>query len=237
MHGLDDTNSFRARSIVGGRGDQRKGVVEMCDLRLVRSEQFSQLADRSAAPDGARSEPQTTHRIDRFVAQAVLRHLVPVRLEHGDLGRHALIFTAGLLVEVMRYQNVHRREFPIGTTSIMSKLQPRDERFRPKPSFMIRLQIYQVALPKGSSSVSVFQAFGLCDGRAPRSPVWRWNPSPSSSGLLPDVFSDAHPGGAAGRTLRTLPTAPPHRRRCPPGIHKRPPADPTQPRATRPGPR
>ena len=71
--------------------------------------------------------------------KAVLRHLVPVRSEHGDLGCHALIFTAGLLVEVVRYQNFHRREFPTGTTSIIGKLQPRDERFRPKSPFIVRL--------------------------------------------------------------------------------------------------
>ncbi len=137
MHGLDDTNSFRSRSIVGGRRDQRKGVVEMRDLRPVRSEQFSQLADRSAAPDGARSEPQTTHRIDAFIVQAVLRHLVPMRSEHGDLSCHALIFTARLLVEVVRYQNFHCGEFPTGTTSIIGKLRPRDEPFRPKSRFIV----------------------------------------------------------------------------------------------------
>jgi hypothetical protein len=52
----------------------------------------------------------------------LLSHVVSVRSKHGDLGRHALVFTAGLLVEVVRYQNVHCREFPIAPASAISKL-------------------------------------------------------------------------------------------------------------------
>src|SRR4051794_12675866 len=59
MHGLDHTNVFCPCGIVGGGRDQRKRVVEMCDLRPVLSEQFPQLADRSAAPDRAPSEPKS----------------------------------------------------------------------------------------------------------------------------------------------------------------------------------
>ena len=56
MQGLDDANVLCPGGIVGGRRDQRKRVVEMGDLRPMRSEQFSQLAERRAAPDRARRD-------------------------------------------------------------------------------------------------------------------------------------------------------------------------------------
>jgi hypothetical protein len=90
----------------------------------MHSEQLSQLAERRPAPDRARGEVKATHGIDRFVEQAVLRHLVPVRSEHGDLGGHALIFTTGHLVEIMGYQNFHHREYP-DEDCIMGKFRPR----------------------------------------------------------------------------------------------------------------
>src|SRR6266496_159710 len=62
--------------------------------------------------------------MNRVIVQAVLRHLVPVRSEHGDLGGHALILAAWLLVEVVRHQNVHRNELLIRTKSTLSKPHP-----------------------------------------------------------------------------------------------------------------
>src|SRR5439155_5405184 len=71
------------------------------------------------------------------------------------------------------------------------------------------------------------------DGRAPEPAVQSWNPSRSSSGMHPEVFSDPLPGRAAGRGPRMLPTFPPPGSRCPPGIHRRPPTNPTEAPNTR----
>jgi hypothetical protein len=59
--------------------------------------------------------------MNRIVVQTVLRHLMPMRSERGDLGRYALILAAWLLIEVVRHQNVHRNELPTRTKSTLSK--------------------------------------------------------------------------------------------------------------------
>ena len=86
--------------------------MEMGDLWPMRAEQIAQLAERRPAPQSAGGKLQATHRIDRVIGQTILHDLVPVRPEHRDLGRHALIFTAHLLIEVVRYDNVHDQSFP-----------------------------------------------------------------------------------------------------------------------------
>jgi hypothetical protein len=60
-------------------------------------------------PDRLARESYGVHKIDRTIGNAVLGYPVPVRLQHGNLGRNALVFTPTLLVEVMRYQDIHRQ--------------------------------------------------------------------------------------------------------------------------------
>jgi hypothetical protein len=83
----------------------------MCYLWSVPLEQFSQISECLAAPDGTARYVEATHRIDSVIGNAVLSHAVAMTLEHGQFRRDAPIFAASVLVKIVRDQNFHSGEF------------------------------------------------------------------------------------------------------------------------------
>src|SRR5207245_793895 len=82
----------------------------MSDLRSMGADQFSNLVISRPTPNRPGRHIQAAQRIDRIISYAVLDHLMPVRLEQGDLGRHALVLTTRLLVEVVHNEDFHGPE-------------------------------------------------------------------------------------------------------------------------------
>src|SRR5438270_12136318 len=100
MQRLHDTNVFRLGGVISSRRYEGKSVMEMGDLRPVRSDERSNLAIRTAAPDRSRRESSRVQAIDGLVVLTVSNHLVPVGFQHCRLRRERVILTPGLLVEV-----------------------------------------------------------------------------------------------------------------------------------------
>src|SRR6516225_4478140 len=74
------------------------------------------------------------HSIDRVVMNAILDYVMSMRLHHRNLGCHGLVFTSRLLVEVVRYQNVHRAEIRAETAFIRIKFSRRRKRLIRHPA-------------------------------------------------------------------------------------------------------
>src|SRR5207253_11283078 len=75
---LDHPDACTPGGVVGGRGDQRKRVVEVSDLGPMPANQPANLVIRRPAPKRTGGRLEAAHAIDGVVMEGVLDHFVTV---------------------------------------------------------------------------------------------------------------------------------------------------------------
>jgi hypothetical protein len=107
MQRLNDCHAFRPSRIIGGGRDQRESIVEVRDPWAVPPEQSSHFSERLKAPYRPEPHIDRVHRLYLVVVYSKWYYVMPVRLEKGDFGGNAMVLAAWLLIEVVRYDDVH----------------------------------------------------------------------------------------------------------------------------------
>jgi len=77
-------------------------------LRLRATDQRSQIAGTSADSTSADGNLDLRHCVDRIIMNRIFENLVSRFAQRRHLGFEALVFTAGLLVVIVRDQNLHK---------------------------------------------------------------------------------------------------------------------------------
>jgi hypothetical protein len=104
---LHDRHAVAPGRIVDRRRHQRKGVVEMGDVRLAVAAKLGDFSIRLAIPKGVDAAPPKGYPRDGVVIHGVAHHLVAEALEHLCLSLEDDVFPAGQLIEIVREQNSH----------------------------------------------------------------------------------------------------------------------------------
>src|SRR5580692_8292451 len=107
---LHNGNSRRLASVIGGRGDKWKGVMEMGDVRQFPSENVAQSSIRALRPGSAPSEAcflQKGVPPNLRVVPPIFDDLVAGFAQKPDFRLADGVLATRLLIEVVRHKNFH----------------------------------------------------------------------------------------------------------------------------------